>query len=320
MKVLGLHGTGLVPGFVSVAILAAVTTAVLIAAVVTAIVLWVGRQRPPGSLYDESSSRTLDHALKSLAANCALVGEPKVTIIMIETDAASIRLRLSAPRSSPPLPWVSSAGDTIWSCATDRLAEFTVREVDGQSLSTTGAAPGLVAIRVDGQSRTLVDLHQARGLIALDGDIAQTLEVARRWIEQYSQTPWSQDSSIVLVGLAAIAMPNTGTSGSLDDVLTAVASGEVGVCFLREFPAGEPGIALRRAIESVTSRCAVVALGEASLSLPTTSKSAHGCAVTLARWRFSAAPDGQVTSLVFPGLATGFEHVRVAALAAEAAR
>lgn len=216
--------------------------------------------------------------LGALAVACARESVVPPVIIAVTMGETSVVLRLAAPHADPPTPWTALPDARRWMRADG--AEIAASEAAG--LRSIGPG-GLVAVGLSGRPGTLVDLSRARGIIALEGDRAARAEVAHRWIDEYTRAPWSKDRTVGLVGLRQLS-----TEGTVDltvrDVVAAIASGSAGLALLAEFPPGEDGADLRRALESLACRWTVVTLGGTGP----------------ARWTFTAATDGTVTSEIFP--------------------
>jgi hypothetical protein len=222
----------------------------------------------------------VERILGALAEDCARESTAVPVIIAVTMGETSVVLRLAAPHPDPPAPWTSSPDATRWMLADRDLPDPTA----GMTVSS-----GLIAVGLAGRPTTLVDLVRARGVIRLDGDHAARIEVAHRFIDEYTRAPWSRGRRIGLVGLPVLSTEAT-VDLSVADVVVAIEEGSAGLALVAEFSGGENDVNgedaadLRRALDSPDCRWAVVALAGAGP----------------ARWTFTAALDGTATSDVFP--------------------
>ena len=210
--------------------------------------------------------------LSALSTDCARHGMSPPPIVTVDIDETSVRLRLAAPRPEAPDAWSVSPDGATWTRRVGKLADV-----------TSGTVPrGLTAVGLLDRPRMLVDLTASGTVISLDGEAADRLEVAHRWVDERSRATWSRGFPVVLVDLPELATATTvaNTSRQLANV---VAMGGEGMALLREAPSGQEGADLAATLLSPACRWAIVVLGTAQ-----------------ARWTFRATATGSVTSDVFP--------------------
>ena len=230
------------------------------------------------SHHDAAASAAATRLLGALVALCAEHEASYPAIISLQHVNGYVRLQLATPAQNAPAPWVASADGCSWHRHDERFKVSTRPDSSGLAPSS-----GLVAIGLADRPTMLVDLVRARGLVGLDGQRAARLEIAYRWMDEYSRAPWSRVRIVALVDLPELSSAVTVTM-TIRNLITAIESGSPGLAFVRTLPAGMDGIDLRRALKSPAGCWAVVVLDDTEF----------------ARWTFLAAANGSVTSDVFP--------------------
>ncbi|MCU1405170.1 MAG: hypothetical protein JWQ43_1473 [Glaciihabitans sp.] len=279
-------GTVLANTTLAVAIVLFVFTAVILLPVLVGNLRW--RRFTPSTtahqvLGDSYASWTVDHALKAMILACERERLVVPGIVMVLTDARSIHLYLSSPAYRPPEPWTVSPDGITWTTSLAELQDAPVRA------STVNTFTGLVTLGVSTNGRIFIDLSQANGLIGIGGDPGYRLSLARRWIDDFSSSPWSASTPIALLDLDELATERTVRVTGLPRLVGDVASGAAGVAILARSPKRHDAGALLAALESPGCRFPVISLGNSGY----------------ARWRFTAHADGWVTCDFLPPVKTG---------------
>lgn len=222
------------------------------------------------------ASWSVDRAVKSMVFACTHQGTVVPGVVMVIATSTRIELHLSSPARAPA-PWVDSPDFTTWSCS---LAEIQTARIG----AATNPYAGLVTLGMSDGALCLVDLTQACGLISIVGDPTAGEDLARHWIRDFSENPWSAALPLLLVDLDELSTPGT-TTTTIDGLLDEIDSGSPGLSFVRDHTTAT---ALECILESGGCRWPVVTLGDAPL----------------ARWKFTAHKDGWVTSDFLPAALT----------------
>ncbi|AGL17634.1 peptidoglycan-binding LysM [Actinoplanes sp. N902-109] len=267
-------------------VLLAVLGVIVVAAIVLGVVLTrrrrsapagrigaIPRQRtgPPAHLFDTAASWTIDRALRVLVTTAPGDAPP---IYAISVDEARIKLRLVIPREHAPEPWEAQDDGRLW-VASLRDLQALPADPDARTpcprLVTLGSLYGI---------RELVDLGQAPGVIAVQGDQAAGRSLAAAWAMELTGSPWSEGVRVIAGGLGTVVAPGAQVTSldSVDAALDAAAGepGGIGVVLLAAPPADLDRIHALATREDAA--WAVVVLGHTSLD----------------RWRFTLQGDGRL--------------------------
>ena len=164
---------------------------------------------------DPERADLLDRLLRGLAQSCAAQAKPLPEVALAYLGRRDLTLHLATATTAPPAPWVSSAGDRVWSIELPEGTEL-------PDLPDVAAPyPALVGVATIDDHELLVDLEAATGLVSVTGATARDVVVSMA-VELATNT-WSDGVGVTLVGfgddLADVAPENVGTAARLDEVL-----------------------------------------------------------------------------------------------------
>ncbi|WP_082772054.1 hypothetical protein [Actinoplanes sp. TFC3] len=275
-------GSPLVPVLLGVAGL------VVIAGIVAAVVLTrrrratpvsatglIPRQRtgPPAHLFDTAASWTIDRALRVLVTSSAEAAPP---IYGISVDEARIKLRLVTPGNEVPEPWEAQDEGRLWVAS---LRDLQALPADP---GVAAPCPRLVTLGSLYGTRELVDIGQAPGIIAVQGDPAAGRSLAASWALELTTSPWSEEVRVIAGGLSTVVAPGAHVKSleTVDEALAAAGTDPagVGVVMLAAPPAEHDLERVRALVTRDDAAWAVVVLGHTSQD----------------RWRFLLQADGRL--------------------------
>jgi hypothetical protein len=217
----------------------------------------------PGDL---TASWTADRALRALATACGKTGRPLPLLYAVAIGRWNITVRLTAADANVPASWSPDGSARTWSAS---LAELQTAAVDP---ALADPYPRLVTAGVSGGQRVLLDLSQAGGLIALDGDPRMQRTVLDLWSAELASNPWSQDVPVVRIGFGGSSPEN------LRDAPAMLTEARAGVLLVASPLTGRESAELQSLLGTPGWDWAVVVAGGAPE----------------ARWRFTVSPDGHV--------------------------
>jgi hypothetical protein len=145
-----------------------------------------------------ATARFLDAALRSLSAATAADLDGRLPdVVAVRHGGGQLNLRLSGAHQGPvPTPWTVDESGLWWSISTEQ--ELLVNQTNASSY--LAPLPTLAAVGSDAQGYSwLLDLERA-GAIALTGDPARCLDLARFLAAELSVNTWSDHLSVTLVG------------------------------------------------------------------------------------------------------------------------
>lgn len=143
---------------------------------------------------DTSASWTVDRALRVLLSASARDGIAVPGVIGVYIEGSGLRLRLAAPHSPAPKPWIASEDGLSWAAPITQLQRESVGD------DSTEQFARLVTLGDSESGRVLVDFARARGVISLDGPTAIKHEVLRGWLGELTGNPWSDHPRVVMIG------------------------------------------------------------------------------------------------------------------------
>ncbi|MET4053741.1 hypothetical protein ABID81_003122 [Frigoribacterium sp. PvP054] len=221
---------------------------------------------------DPAGTWTVDRVMRALIGSCERehVVFPGMVRLVVGLDRVDVDL--ASPTVAPPAPWSTTVDGRTWS------ASLAALHADGVAGDRSGHFSTTVALGSSPDGRTHVELAHARGPVAVSGDRAAVVAVARRIADQLATSPWSSATALATVGLThdEVAL---GAVLSLDDaVARVVENGRPGVLLLADVPGRDAWAALRAALERPDSLWGVVVL----------------TATAEARWSFTARRDGRL--------------------------
>jgi nucleoid-associated protein YgaU len=145
-----------------------------------------------------ASAGFLDAALRSLSAATAADLDGRLPdVVAVRHGGGQLNLRMSRVHQGPvPAPWTADESGLWWSISTEQ--ELLVTETNASSY--LAPLPTLAAVGSDSQGYSwLLDLERA-GAIALTGDPARCLDLARFLAAELAVNTWSDHLSVTMVG------------------------------------------------------------------------------------------------------------------------
>lgn len=161
---------------------------------------------------DPGRSRSLDLALRGLAAVCDRSGRPLPAVLGAVVDDGSVELVLDGPDPATIAPWTPLDHGRRW-----RLEGV---ESGRSATGTPAPYPGLVSLGRDLTGRdVLVDLGAAGGPVSVTGNPVAVREVVTAWALDLAVNPWSDASRV-----STFDLPDSLASVDLDGGWTALTS------------------------------------------------------------------------------------------------
>jgi hypothetical protein len=171
----------------------------------------------------------LDLALRGLSDGLIGRGGPLPSAYALKLRAEGVELLLTAPaggadrpESQPPAPWSAAADGRSWKLERDRIGEI---DADGAH-RRFAPYPGMVTFGSQGPDRILLDLEEARGVIAVEGPADLRRAVLAALAVELSTNSWSDRMTVTLIGfpgdLTVLAPARIRHAKSLDEVLPAL--------------------------------------------------------------------------------------------------
>jgi hypothetical protein len=239
---------------------------------------------------DTSASWTVDRSLRVLAASCAGQRRPLPGVYAVVVGAEQIRLRLSAPDEMPPAGWSAEHDGRTW------VADL--RDLQYAAVDDTRPEPyeRLVTLGTTADGRLLLNLAQARGIIAVQGDAAMQRGLVDQWARELAGNPWSRQVAVLGAGFGSGfgAGHRARWLPDLAQLWDCLAEVPAGVLLLARAPSGRDLARLSELAASPGLEWTVVVLGGAKQ----------------ARWQFTVRPGGWLDTGFLPepirtGLDTG---------------
>ncbi|HEV2636170.1 MAG TPA: BTAD domain-containing putative transcriptional regulator [Actinocrinis sp.] len=166
----------------------------------------------------------LDLALRGLSASCIARGQelPAGYALRLRPEGLELMLSTAIDPSGPirpPAPWYAAPDGRSWNFPRQRIGD-----VDADAARRCFAPyPGLVSIGRAGRDRLLIDLEEARGVIAVTGPPADRRAVLAALAAELATNSWSDRMSVTLVGfpgeLTPLAPARIRHARTLDEVL-----------------------------------------------------------------------------------------------------
>lgn len=183
---------------------------------------------------DRSASWTIDSALKIVTTACAaeLIAFPG--LYMATVDDASIHLHLTAPSTRVPTGWTSSPDGRVWSASLAHLQLQTVPSTGNEQFA------GVATLGTSESGRVLLDFHQARGPVSVDGPAGAVNDVVEGWLLELTSSPWSGSPQVVRLGARG-----TTQQGTLEEFLSGIDPADKGIAILEDAPTRSQGETLR---------------------------------------------------------------------------
>jgi len=231
--------------------------------------------------YAYHGSWTVDRVARALTTACDSDnrGVPAVNAVVVGQD--TVWFHLGTPDERPPGGWTSDHNGRVWHAELRRLQSASVAE------SLDDPYPQLVSLGSTDKGFVLLNLVQAGGIIALEGDARQARGLAQDWIRELSTSPWSRGVQVVRIGF------RPGTEGpdgvaeakTMVDAEALLADDSGGVLLLAGLPGGRDRERVYKLADDPMSPWSVVVVGR----------------VDHPRWRFSIDSDGIVDTGLLDG-------------------
>jgi hypothetical protein len=146
---------------------------------------------------DPDRSRWLDHALRTLAAQCRDTGTSLPAVYAAYVDNESVDLMIAPPRTDAPEPWEVTEDGRRWTLERENIVGVG-GPVAGDVLAPY---PGLVSLGRDGDWDILIDLEAAGGPVSIVGDPGAAFEVATAIAVELATNQWSDHLRVTAAGL-----------------------------------------------------------------------------------------------------------------------
>ena len=164
-------------------------------------------------------ARALDRGLRALSMSCQASDRVPPTVYGARVSGELIELLLSPAERPAPAPWRADDEGRTW-----RLSVAEALALPLAADAVLAPYPGLVCVGGDADSRTLVDLEAAQGLVGVAGP--EALEVLSAMAAELATNLWSDHIRVTLVGfgseLTVLAPDRVRAVGSLSEVLPAL--------------------------------------------------------------------------------------------------
>jgi hypothetical protein len=216
------------------------------------------RSKTPAAVpRDEAAAWTIDRALRTLATACASAGREVPGVAAVVVNAETLALRLSAPDERPPAGWASGQQGRTWSAPLRMLQTAPVND------ALEAPYPRLVSAGESANSRVLLNLAAAHGLIGLDGDSRLARGLAADWARELANSPWSRGITVLRVGFADQGADAGGveTAASLEAASGLLDEARAGLLVLAHPPAGREGERAAELAADPGRRWSVLVLG-----------------------------------------------------------
>jgi hypothetical protein len=231
-------------------------------------IAWADRVRR-----DDATPWAVDRVLRSVEASCRVAGVVFPGFVRAAVGA-TVRLDLTSPTVAPPEPWTATADGRSWSAPMHALQAVALTEDASAGFAT------VVGLGTDEDGSVLVDLSAVAGVVALGGDRAARVALARRVVDQVRTDPWSRTTPVLTVGVRADLFGPAASVSVAEAVATVAADATPGLLVVQSLPGGADGRELVRLLERPSGRWAVLAMQPSPL----------------ARWTLECRPDGTSTS------------------------
>jgi hypothetical protein len=169
----------------------------------------------------------LDLALRGLSDGLAGLGGSVPGAYALKLREQGIELMLTKPTAAtdpnrPSAPWYVAADGRSWNLNRSRIGEI---DVDG-ARRRFAPYPGMVTLGSVGPDRILVDLEEARGIIAIDGPRDLRRAALAALAVELSTNSWSDRMTVTLIGfpgdLTVLAPARIRHAQTLEEVLPAL--------------------------------------------------------------------------------------------------
>jgi hypothetical protein len=231
-------------------------------------IAWADRVRR-----DDATPWAVDRVLRSVEASCRAAGVVFPGFVRASVGS-TVRLDLTSPTVAPPEPWTATPDGRSWSAPMHALQAVGLTEAASVGFAT------VVGLGTDQDGSVLVDLAAVGGVVALGGDRAARLAVARRVVDQVRTDPWSRTTPVVTVGVRDEEFGPAASVSVVEAIATVAADATPGLLVVQSIPGGPDGRELARLLERPSGRWAVLALQPSPL----------------ARWTLECRRDGTSTS------------------------
>ncbi|WP_369392455.1 ricin-type beta-trefoil lectin domain protein [Streptomyces sp. CG1] len=212
--------------------------------------------------------------VRVLATSCerANRGVPVAHAVVVGTD--TVRFHLKAPDERPPAGWTADPGDRTWHAPLRWVQNASVAE------SLREPYPQLVSIGNSSKGFVLLNLGQAGGIIALEGDARQARILAQDWTRELTTSPWSRGVRVIRIGFKPGTTDPAGSTEAktLAEAESALADKAGGVLLLAGMPGGRDRERVYTLANDPEGRWSVVVVGR----------------VEHPRWRFTIDLNGLV--------------------------
>ncbi len=231
---------------------------------------------------DSSAAWVVDRSLRVLATACAQQNRSLPGVYAVVVGGEQIRLRLSAPDELPPTGWSVEDEGRTW-VATLRGLQYAPMD-DGRP----DPYPHLVTLGNTGDGRVLLNLVEARGLIAIKGTAAMQRRMADAWTRELATNPWSREITVLRAGFGTADVdahpPGTLSVPGVEQLWDNLAEGGNGVVLVAHAPGGRDLQRLNELAAQAKPAWAVVVLGGPKD----------------ARWQLAVQPDGWLETGFLP--------------------
>jgi hypothetical protein len=231
---------------------------------------------------DSAASWTVDRSLRVLATACAQQHRPLPGVYAVVAGGEQIRLRLSTPDERPPQGWGVEQEGRTWVGALRGLQYAPVND------SLPDPYERLVTLGTTSDGRVLLNLAEAEGIVALQGDAAMQRRLVEEWTHELATNPWSRGVTVVRAGFGA---PEAGAypTGAVwvpevEQLWDRMADLPGGVILLARAPGGRDLVRLSELASQPGREWTVVVLGGSKE----------------ARWQFSLRPEGWLETGFLP--------------------
>jgi hypothetical protein len=231
---------------------------------------------------DVTASWTVDRSLRALATACAQQQRPLPGVYAVVAAGEQIRLRLSAPDERPPQGWAVEQEGRTWVAD---LRGLQYAPVDDRLPDPYGR---LVTLGTTSGGRMLLNLAEAEGIIALQGDTAMQRRLAEEWLYEFATNPWARGVTVVRAGFggpeAVANLPRTVWVPEVEQLWDGLADLAGGVILVARAPGGRDLARLSELASQPGREWTVVVLGGSKE----------------ARWQFSLRPEGWLDTGFLP--------------------
>ena len=199
----------------------------------------------------------MDRVVRVLATACDREGRDVPVAHAVVVGPESVRLHLRTPDERPPAGWTVEHGGRTWQAPLRELQSAGVTE------SLPEPYPRLVTLGHNSKGFALLNLSQAGGIVALEGDARQARALAEDWTRELTSSPWSREVRVVRVGFRPGPADPVGWSEAptLADAGPALDHESGGVLLLASLPGGRERERAYALADDPEGRWSVVVIG-----------------------------------------------------------